>query len=52
VISSRTARSCRWLGWARGELVEVRAADLRFTPDEVATYLGTAAGFSPEYRRS
>ena len=26
---------------ARGELVEVRAADLRFTREEVATYLGT-----------
>ena len=24
---------------ARGELVEIRAADLRFTPDEVAAYL-------------
>ncbi len=24
---------------ARGELVEVRAADLRFTPDEAAAYL-------------
>jgi hypothetical protein len=44
VISSRTARSCRWLGWARGELVEVRAADLRFTPDEVATYLNDVIG--------
>ena len=37
---------------ARGELVEVRAADLRFTPDEVAAYLGTGAGYPPEYRRS
>ena len=24
---------------ARGELVEIRAADLRFTPDEAAAYL-------------
>ena len=29
---------------ARGELVEVRAADLRFTPDEVATYLNDVIG--------
>jgi len=29
---------------ARGELVEVRAADLRFTPDEVATYLNDILG--------
>lgn len=29
---------------ARGELVEVRAQDLRFTVDEVAAYLGTSAG--------
>ena len=29
---------------ARGELVEVRAADLRFTPDEVATYLNDVTG--------
>ncbi len=29
---------------ARGDLVEVRAADLRFTPDEVATYLNGAMG--------
>ncbi len=32
----------RWR--ARGELVEVRAADLRFTPEEAADYLGGAAG--------
>ncbi|MGY1771004.1 LuxR C-terminal-related transcriptional regulator [Blastococcus sp. SYSU D00813] len=30
----------------RGELVEVRAADLRFTPDEVATYLTDAMGLA------
>ncbi len=29
---------------ARGELVEVRAADLRFTPDEASTYLNDVAG--------
>ena len=35
---------------ARGELVEVRAADLRFTPDEVAAYLNDVTGLdlSPE----
>jgi LuxR family maltose regulon positive regulatory protein len=29
---------------ARGELVEVRAADLRFTPDEAAAYLNDVTG--------
>jgi LuxR family maltose regulon positive regulatory protein len=29
---------------ARGELVEIRAADLRFTPDEVAAYLNESMG--------
>ena len=29
---------------ARGELVEVRAADLRFTPDEVTAYLNDVSG--------
>ena len=29
---------------ARGELVEVRAADLRFTPDEAAAYLTEVMG--------
>ena len=29
---------------ARGELVEIRAADLRFTPDEAAAYLNEAMG--------
>jgi LuxR family maltose regulon positive regulatory protein len=28
----------------RGELVEIRAADLRFTADEVAAYLNDVAG--------
>jgi LuxR family maltose regulon positive regulatory protein len=31
---------------ARGELVEIRAADLRFTPEEVATYLNEAIGLN------
>ena len=31
---------------ARGELTELRAADLRFTPDEVAAYLNEAAGLN------
>jgi LuxR family maltose regulon positive regulatory protein len=31
---------------ARGELVEVRSADLRFTPDEAAAYLGGAMGLT------
>src|SRR5438874_1667689 len=31
---------------ARGELVEVRAADLRFTPDEAAAYLNGAMGLA------
>src|SRR5207302_9126585 len=29
---------------ARGELVELRAADLRFTPDEAAVYLNQGMG--------
>ncbi|MDQ1493886.1 MAG: hypothetical protein QOG69_369, partial [Actinomycetota bacterium] len=31
---------------ARGELVEIRAADLRFTPDEAATYLNEVMGLA------
>ncbi|MEC5180541.1 LuxR C-terminal-related transcriptional regulator [Arthrobacter sp. CG_A4] len=31
---------------ARGELTELRAADLRFTPDEAATFLNQAMGLS------
>ena len=31
---------------ARGELVEIRAADLRFTADEVAAYLNDVAGLN------
>ena len=36
---------------ARGELVEVRAADLRFTPDEVAAYLNDVIGLDLDRRR-
>ncbi len=36
---------------ARGELVEVRAADLRFTADEVAAYLDEVDGPGPGGRR-
>ena len=32
----------RWR--ARGELVEIRAAELRFTPDEAAAYLNETMG--------
>ena len=31
---------------ARGELVEIRAADLRFAPDEARTYLGDVMGLT------
>ena len=31
---------------AQGELVEIRAADLRFTPDEAATYLSSVMGLA------
>ena len=31
---------------ARGELVEIRAADLRFTPDEAAAYLNEVMGLT------
>jgi LuxR family maltose regulon positive regulatory protein len=31
---------------ARGELVQIRAADLRFTPDEAAAYLNEAMGLN------
>ena len=31
---------------ARGELVEIRAADLRFTPDEAAAYLNEVMGWT------
>ena len=35
---------------ARGELVEIRAADLRFTPDEAAAYLNEAMGLNLDAR--
>jgi ATP/maltotriose-dependent transcriptional regulator MalT len=34
----------RWRG--RGELIEIRAADLRFTPEEAAAYLNGVMGFA------
>ena len=36
---------------ARGELVEIRAADLRFTPDEAAAYLNGVMGLMLTARR-
>lgn len=40
VLSTRADPELALARWrARGELVEVRAQDLRFTPDETATYL-------------
>src|SRR5215204_4805178 len=30
---------CLWRGYGRGELTELRAADLRFTPEEAAAFL-------------
>ena len=36
---------------ARGELVEIRAADLRFTPDEAAAYLNGVMGLGLTARR-
>ena len=46
VISSRTARSCRWLGWARGELVEVRATDLRSPPTKLPPTSTTSSAWT------
>ncbi len=37
---------------ARGDLVEVRAADLRFTPDEAAAYLNEVMGLDLTPRTS
>ena len=37
--------TCRWPRWrVRGELVEIRAADLRFTSEEAAAYLNEVTG--------
>jgi LuxR family maltose regulon positive regulatory protein len=45
VISTRADPDLPLSRWrVRGELVEIRAADLRFTPDETATYLNEATG--------
>jgi len=45
VLSTRADPELPLSRWrARGELVEVRAADLRFTSDEVAAYLNEVAG--------
>ena len=45
VISTRADPALPLARWrARGELAEVRAADLRFTPDEVTTYLNEVSG--------
>ena len=47
VIASRTDPALPLARWrARGELVEIRAAELRFTPDEAATYLGETMGLT------
>ena len=45
VLSTRSDPDLPLARWrARGELVEVRAADLRFTPDEARTYLDAVPG--------
>src|SRR5664279_524654 len=45
VISTRADPDLPLPRWrVRGELVEIRAADLRFTADEAATYLNEAVG--------
>ena len=45
VLSTRADPDLPLARWrVRGELVEIRAADLRFTSDETATYLNEAAG--------
>ncbi len=45
VISTRADPTLPLARWrARGELVEVRAADLRFTADEVTAYLNEVSG--------
>lgn len=49
VICSRADPALPLARWrARGELVEVRAADLRFTPDEVTAYLNEVVGLGLE----
>ena len=45
VIASRADPALPLARWrARGELVEIRAAELRFTPDEAAAYLNEIMG--------
>ncbi|QHK20249.1 helix-turn-helix transcriptional regulator [Pseudarthrobacter psychrotolerans] len=45
VVSTRSDPELPLSRWrVRGELVEIRAADLRFTPDETAAYLNDVAG--------
>jgi LuxR family transcriptional regulator, maltose regulon positive regulatory protein len=45
VVSTRADPDLQLSRWrARGELVEIRAADLRFTPDETTAYLNEVAG--------
>jgi len=45
VLSTRADPDLPLARWrVRGELVEIRAADLRFTSDEAATYLSEATG--------
>jgi LuxR family maltose regulon positive regulatory protein len=45
VVSTRSDPGLPLSRWrVRGELVEIRAADLRFTPDETAAYLNDVAG--------
>jgi len=47
VISTRADPDLPLSRWrVRGELVEVRAADLRFTPDEAEAYLNDVAGLA------
>ncbi len=47
VLSTRADPGLPLSRWrARGELAEIRAADLRFTSDEVATYLSEVNGLS------
>jgi LuxR family maltose regulon positive regulatory protein len=45
VLSTRADPDLPLARWrVRGELVEIRAADLRFTPEEAAAYLAAATG--------
>ena len=47
VLSTRADPDLPLSRWrVRGELVEIRAADLRFTSDEAATYLNEATGLN------